>query len=574
HGERTHAIFIYNATIWVPLVMKLPGGQNAGAVIERMTRHIDILPTMVDIAGIGERVPREMKSDMHGVSLTAFINGEGGDGQDIRLLSYAESYYPKLYYGWAAPVSIRAEGYEYIDLPINEFYDLENDPSELNNIYEKSGERAEKYALKLEEIKKKYGRGETGDARRSMDKETVQKLKSLGYIHGDAGVSFSDGKIDGKGGERGKDPKTVIEIAGKLEEMENLMEEKNYPRVMELGEKALDSDPENIHILFMLAQSYVETGDTKKAVLRYETIKKLYPRYVPAYVGLLDIYTLMEKKFDAAQKELNTAFAVAPGDPTLWIAKGNLDMKKGDLREAEQSFLKALGMGEQSESLFVGLAGLYAIEGKFKKAEEFFLKAIRVNFGYAHAHYGLGLMYEAVNRQSDAEKEYRLAIGFDGNNPKYSLSLGSLLAKRKRYDEAMAFLEKAVAIAPDYHEALQNLGTVYMETGNLHKAEQLLKKAIGLKPGIAHAYVSLAGTYLKMGDTEKAFSVFHKITKVAPEMPLPWYQMALIAAAGKRNGEAQKYLKKAIEKGGPQVAATASKDEALKEIAGRLRKLN
>ncbi|MEE8484326.1 MAG: sulfatase, partial [Nitrospinota bacterium] len=47
HGERTHAIFIYNATIWVPLVMKLPGGQNAGAVIERMTRHIDILPTMV-----------------------------------------------------------------------------------------------------------------------------------------------------------------------------------------------------------------------------------------------------------------------------------------------------------------------------------------------------------------------------------------------------------------------------------------------------------------------------------------------------------------------------------------------
>src|SRR5262249_3656211 len=44
HGEPTHGIFIYDATIRVPLVWRLPGVFPAGGTYDGPVRHIDIVP--------------------------------------------------------------------------------------------------------------------------------------------------------------------------------------------------------------------------------------------------------------------------------------------------------------------------------------------------------------------------------------------------------------------------------------------------------------------------------------------------------------------------------------------------
>ena len=52
HGELTHGIFLYDETIHVPLLLKLPAGRSAGNRIDTRARLVDVLPTILETAGI------------------------------------------------------------------------------------------------------------------------------------------------------------------------------------------------------------------------------------------------------------------------------------------------------------------------------------------------------------------------------------------------------------------------------------------------------------------------------------------------------------------------------------------
>src|SRR5262249_17516392 len=57
HGEETHGIFLYDATIHVPLVIKLPSAtpvkkQTAEKRIDGRVGLVDVMPTMLQVVGI------------------------------------------------------------------------------------------------------------------------------------------------------------------------------------------------------------------------------------------------------------------------------------------------------------------------------------------------------------------------------------------------------------------------------------------------------------------------------------------------------------------------------------------
>src|SRR5262249_19113815 len=52
HGEPTHGIFIYDATIHVPLIWRLPGVFPAGRTYAGPVRHVDIVPTILAVLGL------------------------------------------------------------------------------------------------------------------------------------------------------------------------------------------------------------------------------------------------------------------------------------------------------------------------------------------------------------------------------------------------------------------------------------------------------------------------------------------------------------------------------------------
>ena len=141
HGEGTHGIFLYDATLRVPWIMAGPQ-IAAGRVSRTVARSIDVLPTLLDYAGLPQR------SDVDGRSLRRAADGE----QMSDAPAYAESLYSELELGWAPLHAWRTAGFKFIKAPHPELYDLQNDPSEKSN-------RAGELAARVSDLSRPARRG-------------------------------------------------------------------------------------------------------------------------------------------------------------------------------------------------------------------------------------------------------------------------------------------------------------------------------------------------------------------------------------------------------------------------------
>ena len=138
-----------------PLIMRLPAGYDCRGDISQLVQNIDYAPTFLELAGA------EIPADLHGVSLVPLLRGE----QPARWRSalyyhfyeYPAEHMVKRHYG------IRTERYKlihfYNDIDVWELYDLQEDPSEMHNIYANPGtERLiDDLKMRLRGLQEQYG---------------------------------------------------------------------------------------------------------------------------------------------------------------------------------------------------------------------------------------------------------------------------------------------------------------------------------------------------------------------------------------------------------------------------------
>jgi len=133
HGLSQHGGKAWDAVIKTPLIMRLPGKVPSGATIEYFTENVDILPTLVGLAGIP--IPA----------------GKIFDGDNVFDLS-PDSESTK----WALTLeSIRSREFKYIlDRETGEelLYDLKEDPAEITNLAGKNPEQTAEFKDTLERL--------------------------------------------------------------------------------------------------------------------------------------------------------------------------------------------------------------------------------------------------------------------------------------------------------------------------------------------------------------------------------------------------------------------------------------
>lgn len=141
--------FMYEESMRTPLIMMLPEGYEVRGDIDAMVQNIDYAPTFLDIAGV------EIPDDIQGVSLLPLLKGE--TPKDWRESLYYHFYeYPaehsvKRHYGVRTATHKLIHFYDDIDQW--ELYDLQNDPTEMNNIFGEPGTEAVVNNLKDELIR-------------------------------------------------------------------------------------------------------------------------------------------------------------------------------------------------------------------------------------------------------------------------------------------------------------------------------------------------------------------------------------------------------------------------------------
>ena len=107
HGEDTHGIFLYDETIHVPLLLKLPKSQMAGKQVKNRARLLDVAPTILEAAAI------PIPSQMQGQSLLRIAQASSQADQP----AYARSDFPRQNFQSAPIESWRVGKYLYIRAP-------------------------------------------------------------------------------------------------------------------------------------------------------------------------------------------------------------------------------------------------------------------------------------------------------------------------------------------------------------------------------------------------------------------------------------------------------------------------
>lgn len=123
---------MYEESIKVPLLVRCPDLVEANIKVPQMVQNIDIGPTVLELAGI------KTPSQMNGRSFTPLLKGEAPD--DWRERIYYEYYWEHDFPQTPTMHGVRTNRYKLIRYhgvwDTNEFYDLQNDPYEKNNLIE------------------------------------------------------------------------------------------------------------------------------------------------------------------------------------------------------------------------------------------------------------------------------------------------------------------------------------------------------------------------------------------------------------------------------------------------------
>ena len=325
HGEETHGIFLYDETIHVPLVLRLPEAHPAAKRVVAKVRLVDIAPTMLEIAAI------PIPSQMQGQSLLRIAKAGSGAGS-LDQPVYSRSDLPQRGFGWSPLESWRAGKYLYIRAPKPELYDLTADPGAAHNLAQSSKATLDTMAAQLDGFDRHFS-GEAGKSSAELSSSEMQKLASLGYI----GLQKSSGAAASV---TGTDPKDKIATANKvIEAMSDrdrskpdlaiaraiaalepivsadpnlylaqytlgtaLARKAQYAEAAKHLHKAIELQPDSARAHYEMGATLLKIGDFKTAIVHLEIATGRLPAFAPAHISLAEAYEHMGRTEDAKRE--------------------------------------------------------------------------------------------------------------------------------------------------------------------------------------------------------------------------------------------------------------------------------
>ncbi len=553
HGERTHSVFIYDATQNVPLIIKLPKAKHGGRRVTGLVRHIDILPTVAAVLGI-EPSDYAPNTVLPGLSLLSRMSGVEKAPMPQ---SYAEAYLPLDQFGWSALYSWRDQQHKFIEAPRAELYDLGKDPHERKNLAAAEADKTKAFAEKLERLRDQL-KPVAGDSGEAMDGETIANLKALGYIS-DSEPSQS---------EQGRDPKDMVDIYEAREEAHRYLESAEYLKAIPILQGIIARDPSNPSTHGDLATVYAELGRWPEATREFTKARELAPGRSGSYRGLTKVYFKGLRDFASAKRELDAAFVVAPHDPSLWTLRGDLLHAKGDMPAAAAAYQKAVDGGVQDASLFAGYASALSNLGQYPKARQMVEEALRIDDQNAVAHYNRGVILTRLGESQVAVTAYRDALRLAPTNTLSHENLGELLAKSGKTAQAAEVFEMGLKVDPQAAGLLYQLGSLHVRAGRVDVGIELLERASIIRPKSAPTRTNLGYAYHLQKRYNDAFRQYQALTLIYPKDKIghadAWLRLARLRAEQGRRDEALRLLNKAIATGGEAIRRVAQEDANLK----------
>lgn len=393
HGEKTHGFFIYNSTLHVPLIMKIPGA--APRVVNDEVSLIDVMPTILQAL----KIPAP--ASVQGRSLLAQILGRpSGSASNL----YAENYLPLLHFRWSQLRGMQSRGIKFIEAPRPELYDTRSDPDERRNLFAERGAQAQEMRGRLQSLIQRFtpaaggGRAE----KEATDPALLERLRSLGYVAVSAGAFV---EADGRSL---PDPKDRIQV---YEMVSDAMLASEHGRLTEARRKFQDA----------------EQAEAKSFTI--------------AYLSALNDYRM--KDFGRAAQHFRSALEINPNAGMAAYHLGLSQLQAGDSKSAMTSLERAWKLDPANFVAAYNLGVLYARDRRNEEAMRLFQDAVKVNPDYAPAYAALGELLLNENRPAEAVRDLERAVAIAPSMHKAYMNLGRAYEALSRKAEAEKAYQRA-----------------------------------------------------------------------------------------------------------------------------------
>ncbi|MFP6664944.1 MAG: sulfatase [Deltaproteobacteria bacterium] len=167
-GERTglslHGNTLFDEALRIPLLVKFPGGEFAGRVVDDQVRLIDVFPTVLAALGL------ESRKGIDGRSLLPTLRADEGERPAVSVTEENQAALrmpPWKLYRRGSAVTL---------------FNLEDDPGERRDVADEHPEVVESLGIRLKELTTEDADQLQRARRKKLSKNTREQLRALGYV--------------------------------------------------------------------------------------------------------------------------------------------------------------------------------------------------------------------------------------------------------------------------------------------------------------------------------------------------------------------------------------------------------
>ncbi len=428
HGEQEHGFFVYDSTVHIPLIVKLPTG--SGLRPGRVTRPIEtiaVAPTLLRLAGVHDEIEKQFGSQG--------LLGSGAGEEDE---AYSETFYPFSSFGWSPLHALETGRYEYIDAPSPELYDLATDPEEKSNLAALQPATVAVLKQKLAARMQDRRFNPSRDNSYELSPDAVEKLRALGYVAYRSPVAAS-ALAAGL-----PDPKDKLWEFNSILQAGDALHAGDFLRAKSLLLQVREKDPTMYIVPFSLGEVAMAQQEWDEAAVEFKKCLDLNPHFDQAMLGLARALS-SQGKVDEAKQWTRQAIQYNSQSYRAWYFLGSLEARD-DKPAAISAYEKAVSIQGNFAPARRDLGLLQFQQQNYSEAAKHLAQAVALGIDDAVLYNDLGISYSRTARQHQAIASYQRALHLDPNLAQAHLNLGFAYEQLKQNSLAEGEYQEACAL--------------------------------------------------------------------------------------------------------------------------------
>lgn len=418
HGEDGHGLLLFDESLRIPMIVKLPAGEGAGRHVTSVAQHIDIVPTILDLA----KAPRI--AGLRGRSLMPLVSGDATTDAAV----YSESLFGSYRFGWTPLTSLIVGRYQLLASgERSQLFDLEEAPSQRVDV---AGDHPDVVATLRTRLAEFTASG-PGLAPTPVTRTDRERHEALGYV-GVPGSVPSAGATDDS-----LDRAVFVE---RYRTAVRLGRTDEWPAALDDYRRLTREEPEMVDLWMHLAQLAARHERHDAALEAYRRVMTLEPASVLGHLGAASSLLRLRKPDDAATRAheviaLTAVDAVQKAEAHEILAR--VALSRDDLMTAVQEAESAQA-ADPRRPVVAFVDGQIALSQKrYSDAADAFDEALESAKSSGRAPLAdlrvlAAEAYTRLDRLADAEALLNAELSAFPANPRARSALQALLSTRAR----------------------------------------------------------------------------------------------------------------------------------------------